>query len=108
LWNEDKELQIELVELQIEHEYLTTYHMAFIAILFGLIVGFASIYYTMYTNYTLYGNPEYLTISIFLVTSIFIYVIVIFFILWHYNNLRKTLKQRIEELKKEVRALRFG
>lgn len=106
--NKGKELQIELVELQIDHEYLTSYCIGMIAILFGLIIGFASVYYTMYINYTLYGKEEYLFVSYSLAIIIFVLLIGIIVTLWVYTERRKKLKQRIEELRRQVKALRFG
>lgn len=93
LRHEDRELQIELVSLQIDHEYLTSSLMGTLAIEFGAIIGLASIFYG------LYGKPIDLLIPIVLIVAQFIMLIAIFLTWSQYKKNREKLERRIEELR---------
>ena len=92
---EDIELQIELVELQIDHEFLTSYAMGLLAIQFGLIIGFASIYYTVF------NRSEFALLSIGLLVTIFGIALSIYRTMERYKRRRKEIKRRIDKLKRE-------
>ena len=91
---DDRELQIELVQLQIDHEHLTSSFIGLVAIEFGAIIGLASIFYG------LYGKPIHFLIPIGLVVSQFIMLIAIPLTWSRYNKKRERLERRIEELRK--------
>ena len=95
LHNEDRELQIELTKLQIDHEHLTSLLMGKLAIEFGAIIGLASIFYG------LYDKPIEFFIPIGLIILQFMLLISIYFTLHRYQRKREELKRRIEELRKQ-------
>jgi len=95
LRNRETDFQIELVELQMDHEFLTSSFMGSIAILFGILFTLASIFYG------LIGQSAYYLISIVIIIVMFGLVAVIRYMLQRYVKERKKLKDRINELKKE-------
>jgi len=99
--NEDKELQIKLIEIQIDHEFITSYSMGLLAIEFGIIIGLGAIYYTLYSNYILYGKPQFLFLSYATIVAMFGFAILIYLTLRRYKKQREKLKWQIEELRKK-------
>jgi len=69
--------------------------MGILAIQFGVLIGFASIYYAVYTN------PQYLILSMGLIVGIFVLVISIYRTVRRYENKRKEIKQRIQKLREK-------
>jgi len=92
---DDRELQIELVQLQIDHEHLTASFMGILAMEFGATVGLASIFYG------LYGKPVYFLIPIAVIVLMFSMLVFVYITLWRYENKRKELKRRTEKLRKK-------
>ena len=95
LHNEDRELQIELTKLQIDHEHLTSTLMGKIAIEFGAIIGLASIFYG------LYDKPIEFFIPIGLIILQLVFLISIYFTFRRYQKKRERLERQIEELRKQ-------
>ena len=93
--DEDRELQIELAELRMDHQHLTSVFMGMLAIEFGAIIGLASIFYG------LIGKSVYFLISIAVIVLMFLLVGLVYYTSRRYEKRREELKKRIEELKKK-------
>lgn len=89
------ELQIELAEIRIDHQYITSTFMGTLAMEFGAIIGLASIFYG------LYGKSVYFLIPIVVVILMVAVLLSAYYTLRLYTNERERLKSRIGKLRKK-------
>jgi len=92
--DDEIELQIQLVELQIDHEYLTSAFVGNIAIEFSALLGLGSIYYG------LMGQLVHYLIPSSLIVMMWVYAFLIYYTAWTLKKQRAKLKSRIEEIGK--------
>jgi len=93
--HEEEKLLIELADIQIDHEDLTSSTSGQLAIKFGVIIGLLTIYYEVF------GLPSHVLVQSALTIVMFFMLFIIFRTVNRYTERRKEIKQRIEKLKKE-------
>lgn len=95
LHNEDRELQIKLTKLQIEHQYIASLFIGMLVLEFTIMLAFETIYFS------LYGNLEASFIRNVITITIFAMVPVVYLTYRYFSAKVKTLDEQIEELRKQ-------
>ena len=95
LRNEDRELQIKLTKLQIEHEYIASLFIGMLALEITVLLALETIFFS------LYGNLEASLVRTYIVIGIFAMIPAVYLTLRYFSAKAGKLDEQMEELRKQ-------
>jgi len=95
LRNEDRELQIKLTKLQIEHKYIVSLFIGMLALEISILLALETVYFF------LYGNLEASLVRTYITIGIVVMVPVICVTYLYFRGKVEKLDEQIEDLRKQ-------
>jgi hypothetical protein len=95
LRNEDRELQIKLTKLQIEHKYIVSLFIGMLALEISILLALETVYFS------LYGNLEASLVRTYIVIGIFAMIPAVYLTLRYFSAKAGKLDEQMEELRKQ-------